>query len=143
MHAVPSKVPSDVVTDPVAEPLMKELEALNDLLYSLGAEEREREHTERNRELKIEAKRRIDGLEELAMQIDSRVQHAMVVLGSSAVNVISPMDADLCVAAFVRFLEAFPAEAFAQKRPHDFPSTKDLTVCSIIAAMRIRKEHQK
>src|SRR3954464_7955850 len=116
LAAVPSKVPDDVVTDPCADELMKHVDGLTELLYGLGSEAREKEKAERDRELRVEAKRRNPGLEELAMQIDSRVQHAMAVLGSSAVQVISPMDADLCISAFVRFLDAFPAVAFSQKR---------------------------
>lgn len=140
--AIPSKVPADIVTDPCAYEMMKALEALHDLLYGLGSEEREKDHAERNREMRVEAKRRILGLEELAMLIDRRVQHAMVVLGSDAVEVLAAMDADLCISALVQFLDAFPAAAFSVKRPHDFPSTRDLTVASIVAAMRIRREHQ-
>jgi hypothetical protein len=143
LASVPERVPEDVVTDPAAEELMKPLEALTDFLYQLGSEERDKEHTERDRQLKIEAKRRKPEIEQLAMQIDGRVQHAMVVLGSSAVNVIIPMDAELLVSAFVQFLEVFPPAAFAIDRavPDDFPSRRDITVATIIAAMRIRKEN--
>lgn len=141
--AIPSKVPADVVTDPCAYEMMKALDALHDLLYGLGSEERDQDCAERSRVMRVEAKRRIPGVEELAMQIDRRVQHGMMVLGSSAVDVLSPMDADLVVAAVVHFLDAFPDSAFSTKRPHDFPSTRDLTVSSIIAAMRIRKEQQR
>lgn len=143
MLAVPSRVPADVVTDPCAHQMMKPLEALHDLLYGLGSEERDKDCAERNRELKVEAKRRVLGLEELVMQIDRRVQHAMVVLGSSAVNVLAPMDADLCISAFVQLLDVFPDSAFSTNRPHDFPSTRDLTVATIVSAMRIRKEQQR
>jgi hypothetical protein len=142
---IPSTVPQDIVTDPAADKMMRHLNALDELLYGLGAEERDKEDAERKRTLRVEAKRQIPELEELAMSIDRRVQHAMAVLGSEARDVISPMDADLCVSAFVRFLDAFPDRAFAMGRPipPDFPSSYDITVASIIAAMRIRKDHAR
>lgn len=145
LENIPTRVPDDIVTDPAADKMMRHLNALDELLYGLGAEERDREDAERKIKLKVEAKRRNPDLEELAMAIDRRVQHAMAVLGSDAKDVISPMDADLCIAAFVKFLEAFPERAFAVNRPipPDFPSSYDITVASIVAAMRIRKEHQK
>lgn len=143
--SVPNKVPFDVVEDPIAHAMMEHLTALDELLYCLGSEERDKERAERDRKLKLEAKRRNPQLEELVCRLDSRVQHAMVALGSEAAYMIMPMDADLCVSAFVQFLDAFPAQAFAMSRPlpPDFPSSRDSTVASIIAAMRIRKEHQQ
>lgn len=145
LSAIPSKVPEDVVTDPVADQMMRHLNALDELLYGLGSEQRDQEHSERNRVLRIEAKRKNPNLEELVMKIDRRVQHAVVVLGSSAACVIAPMDADLCASAFVDFLDAFPAEAFAVTRsiPPGFPSARDITVATLIAAIRIRKEQQQ
>lgn len=144
LSAIPSKVPEDVVTDPVADEMMRHLNALDELLYALGSEQRDQEHSERNRVLRIEAKRQNPMIEELAMMVDRRVQHAIVMLGSQASAVIAPMDADLCVSAFVQLLDAFPASAFAVERPipPDFPSSRDLTVATVIAAMRIRKEQQ-
>lgn len=144
LESIPSTVPEDVVTDPTAHEMMNHLNALDELLYGLGAEQRDREDAERKINLKVAAKRRVPKLEELVMAIDRRVQHAMAVLGSDARDVISPMDADLCISAFVKFLEAFPDRAFALNRPipPDFPSSYDLTVATVIAAMRIRKEQR-
>lgn len=145
MAAVPSRVPEDVVTDPCADELMKHLNALTDLLYDLGSEAREKEHSEHHRKLKIEAKRQNPQLEQLAMRIDERVQHASVVLGSPAVGVIASIEADMCIAAFVAFLDAFPATAFAVNRStcgEGSPSHRDISVASIIAVMRIRKGRQ-
>lgn len=145
LENIPARVPDDVLTDPAADKMMRHLNALDELLYGLGAEERDREDAERKITLKVAAKRQNPDLEELVMSIDRRVQHAMSVLGSEAKDVISPMDADLCIASFVRFLEAFPERAFALNRPipPDLPSSYDMTVATIIAAMRIRKEQQR
>lgn len=142
LENIPATVPADIVTDPAADKMMRHLNALDELLYGLGAEERDREDAERKISLKVQAKRRLPQLEELAMTLDRRVQHAMAVLGSDARDVILPMDADLCISAFIQFLDAFPDGAFAVGRPipPDFPSSRDITVATVIAAMRIRRE---
>jgi hypothetical protein len=138
---IPHAVPQDVF-DKAITPMMDELQQLDDYLFGFGYEERQQEDTERAVVHKRDAKRRQPDLEERAMLIDERVQRAMASLGvDRSAFLLLPMEADMLADAFVRFLDAMPAAAFAEGRciPPDFPASRDETVAGLIALMRERK----
>lgn len=139
---VPAAVPGDIC-DPGVAPLLDELGALDELLFSFGADDRQQEMQETERERKVEAKSRHPDLEETVMRIDRRVQTAMRGLGGDPklFPFILPMDADLLAHSFVLMLDTLPACAFDHGRaiPPDFPSKRDATVAGLIGLMRDRK----
>lgn len=138
---IPHALPDDVF-DPAITPMMDELQALDDFLFGFGYNERRQEDAEHAATKRGVAKRRDPALEERAMLVDQHIQSTMEALGVERGDfILLPMQADLLANAFVRFLDALPALAFAENRmiPQNFPASRDETVAGLIRLMRERK----
>lgn len=134
---VPTSVPDDVFDERIT-PLMDELQALDQLLFGLGAEERRKEDEESARQRRVAAKSARPDVERLVMLLDERTQKLVEFVGDEQkARYITPMFLEHFLLAVVRFLEAVPAAAFAPDAVR-LNWANDPTVDGIIALVHQR-----
>jgi hypothetical protein len=138
--SIPKRVPKDVC-DPCVRPMMDQLQALDELLYGLGYEERCKEDEERSRERKVAAKAKRPDLEEILGRLDERAQKLSELVASDGMQarLVGSMQAMLFISAVVQLLETLPAIAYTEAMiPPGFTAREDATVMGILDLVRQR-----